>query len=290
MENDLYYFFSLPERALRALAVLLGGSVYEITEALLPGWFRESRLYQAVAAGLLRITIELVGGAKGLLPRHTIDVQEFTLRKAAGTGIEMAGLLTVGWSPLWLFAVTADMTGGVRTYLDALVEQLKTDGLLQADAEINSTKELLETFEGATDLIAENIDVPPLTIRELRSSWQQLKMKAHDLPDPNRLNLIYQELRLAAVRGDSTLGDLSKVLAVSAIRAGVQIGNVHIFDFYRSALREIEAEGLQLYAQRLTRPYLAAARAHFNPERVTYTQRLLQHRRMKSVHQVIDSD
>ena len=290
MEHDLYYFFSLPERALRALAILLGGSVYEITEALLPGWFRESRLYQAVVAGLLRITIELVGGAKGLLPRHTIDVQEFTLRKATGTGIEMAGLLTVGWSPLWLFAVAADLTGGVQTYLDALVEQLKTDGLLQADAEINSTKELLEIFEGATDLIAENIDVPPLTIRELRSSWQQLKMKAHDLPDPNRLNLIYQELRLAAVRGDSTLGDLSKVLAVSAIRAGVQIGNVHIFDFYRSALREIEAEGLQLYAQRLTRPYLAAARAHFNPKRITYTQHLLQHRRMKNVHQVIDLD
>ncbi len=290
MERDLFYIISLPERALRASAVFLGGSIYETTETLIPEWVRETRLYQAIVAGLLRITIELVGGAKGLLPDHEVEVREFALRKAAGTGIEMAGFLTVGWSPLWLFAVAADMTGGVRTYLDALVEQLKLDGMLLEDAEINSTKELLDAFEGATDLVAENIDIPPLTIRELQSAWQKLKLNVHDLPDPDRLNRIYQELRQTADRGDSSLGDLSKLLAFSAIRAGIQIGNVHIFDFYRSALREIEDEGLHLYTKRLSRPYLAAARAHFDPEQITYTQRLLPHGRTKCKNQVVDSD
>jgi hypothetical protein len=276
VERDQFYIISLPERAGRASAVLLGGSVYEITEALLPGWVRETRLYQAVIAGLLRITIELVGGAKGILPRHEIEVQEFSMRKAAGTGIEMAGLLTVGWSPLWLFAVAADLTGGVRTYLDTLEEQLKNDGLIVQDAKINSTRELLTAFEGTSDLLAENIDIPPLTIRDLKVSWMKLKANAKDLPDQDRLNRIFSELNAAALSGDSTLGDLSKLLAASAVQAGIKIGNVHIFDFYKTALKEIESEGLQDYAHRLSRPYLAAARNHFDPETITNTQRLLQ--------------
>ena len=40
-----------------------GGLVYESTEVLLPGWLRYSRFYQGLIADLLRIMIELVGGA-----------------------------------------------------------------------------------------------------------------------------------------------------------------------------------------------------------------------------------
>ena len=282
MERDLFYFISLAERALRASAVFLGGSAYEMTEALLPGWLRATRLYQAIVAGLLRITIELIGGAKGILPEHEVEVQTFALRKAAGTGIEMAGLLAVGWSPLWIFAVAADLTGGVRTYIDTLVEQLKLDGLLVDDAEIESTKELLFVFEGTTDLLAENIDIPPLSIRDMKTSWQKLKENVRDLPDPSRLDRIYKEFRSVAEHTDSSLDEMSMILGLSAIRAGIKIGNVHIFDFYKSALIEIEKEGIKEYAKRLTRPYLAAARAHFDPERISHTQRLLQRSRVIS--------
>ena len=56
------FFISLPERTLRALAVILGGLIHETTEVLLPGWLRRSRLYQATIGGLLRIAIEFAGG------------------------------------------------------------------------------------------------------------------------------------------------------------------------------------------------------------------------------------
>lgn len=64
-------------------------------------------------------------------------------------------------------------------------------------------------------------------------------------------------------------------MAASAYRAGAQMGQVHIFDFYKKALREIEQEGYKTYSLRVTRPYTAAARDHFDPEGSTYTQRLL---------------
>ena len=93
------FFISLPERSIRALAASLGGVLYEATEFLLPGWLRRSRFYQGLVVGTLRIAIELVGGVSGVFPSDDMDVQEFTMRKAAGTGIEMAGSSLPGTLP-----------------------------------------------------------------------------------------------------------------------------------------------------------------------------------------------
>ena len=65
---DLGYVLSLPERTLRAAAAGLGGLLYEVALVLMPGWLRRSRIYRAIVAGTLRIAIELVGGASGILP------------------------------------------------------------------------------------------------------------------------------------------------------------------------------------------------------------------------------
>jgi hypothetical protein len=67
---------------------------------------------------------------------------------------------------------------------------------------------------------------------------------------------------------------VSSLIAAGAVRAGVQIGQVHIFDYYQQALQTIHREGLKAYAWRVTRPYWAVSRGHFDPKRVTYTERL----------------
>lgn len=237
MSRNISYVISLPERALRASAVLLGGMVYETTQALLPGWLRATRLYQAIVAGLLRVLIEFVGGGTDLLPQNDIPAQQFAVRKAAGTGIELVGLLTIGWSPLWLFAVAADLTGGARSYLKALELELKQDGILPGYAEINSTQELLNIFEDTSDLVAETLDIPPLALQDMRDSWKVLNSNVKLLPEPDRLTRIYDELKVVADQQDCSLGDLSTLMAASAYRAGAQMGQVHIFDFYKTALK-----------------------------------------------------
>jgi hypothetical protein len=55
---------SLPERAIRALAALVGGTVHETFQLELPCVVRSSRLYEATAKNLLRVPIELVGGVR----------------------------------------------------------------------------------------------------------------------------------------------------------------------------------------------------------------------------------
>ena len=272
---DLGYALSLPERTLRAVAAGLGGLLFEAAQVLLPGWLRRTRLYRAIVAGTLRIAIELVGGATGVLPPDKVTAQELAVRKAAGTGIELAGLMFVGWSPLWLFAATADLTGGARTYLQALVSELRRDGLLPEDADIASVDELLDTLEDTSGLVAESLDVPPLNVDDLRASWQGLRQHARELPDTDRLADLYAELRQVAEREGQTLRSVSSLLAAGALRAGVKTGQVHIFDYYQDALRTITREGLPVYARRVTSPYLAVARGHFDPKRATYTERLI---------------
>lgn len=173
--RDLAFVLSLPERTVRAAAAGIGGLLYEATQVLLPGWLRRSRLYRAIIAGTLRIAIELVGGATGVLPPDDVTAQELAMRKAAGTGIELAGLMAIGWSPLRLFAATADLTGGTRTYLRALVSEFRCDGLLPEDADFASVEELLDTLEGTSSRVAESLDVPPLNVDDMRTSWQDLR-------------------------------------------------------------------------------------------------------------------
>jgi len=276
---SLGFVLSLPERTIRALACLIGGLIYELTEVLLPGWLRRTRLYQAIIAGLLRIVIELVGGVSGVLPPDEVTAQELALRKAAGTGIEFAGLLTIGWSPLWLFAVVADLTGGTRTYLRALVTELKGDGVLHEDAGIDSVEDLLNSLEGTTGLMAETLDEPPLNVDEMRSSWQGLRGKATELPDAEHLAKIYAEMQQVTEREDTSLKEVSTLIATGALRAGIKVGQLHIFDYYQYALHTIHIEGLHGYTRRVTRPYLVAARGHLNPRNITHTERLLQRRR-----------
>jgi hypothetical protein len=64
------------------------------------------------------------------------------------------------------------------------------------------------------------------------------------------------------------------VVALGAVRTGVKLGNVHIFD-YRGALRTIVEEGLLSFLRRTSTPYLTRAGFHFDPRSSTYSERLL---------------
>jgi hypothetical protein len=49
------FLLSVPERVVRALAAVLGGTLHETFELALPRLVRKSRLYEATAKNLLRV-------------------------------------------------------------------------------------------------------------------------------------------------------------------------------------------------------------------------------------------
>jgi hypothetical protein len=269
------YLASLPERTARAGAALTGGLVYETGEVLLPLAVRRSRMYQAVVGRLLRITIELVGGVEGVFPTEEMLARELLARKTAGNVVEIGSFLAVGWSPVWLLAGASDLIGGSKAYLRVLVTELRDASVLSAEEDVSSFEELLSALEGTSGVLADTVDVPPLNVAGVRASWQELRRQAGDLPDAQGLEKIFSQLRLAARREDRSVMEISSVVALGAVRAGVTLGNVHIFDYYRGALRTIADEGLVSFLYRTSTPYLTRARSHFDPESSTFSERLL---------------
>jgi hypothetical protein len=269
------YLASLPERTARAGAALTGGLVCEVSEVMLPLAVRRSKLYQAIVGRLLRIMIELVGGVEGVFPSQEIPVRELLVRKTAGNAVELSSFLAVGWSPVWLLAGTSDLVGGTKVYLRVLVTELQDAGVLAADADVASFEELLTTLEGTSGVLADTVDVPPLNVPSVRTSWQELRRQASDLPDAADLEKIFAELQLAARQENRSVGEISSIVALGAVRAGVKLGNVHIFNYYRRALWTIVQEGLLSFLRRTSTPYLTRAGSHFDPRSSTYSERLL---------------
>jgi hypothetical protein len=80
---------------------------------------------------------------------------------------------------------------------------------------------------------------------------------------------------LAARQEDRSILEISSVVALGALSTGVKLGNVHIFDYYRGALRTIVEEGLLTFLRRTSTPYLTRASSHFDTRSSSYSERLL---------------
>lgn len=269
------YVASLPERLVRTAAVGAGGLVHETSEFILPPPVRRSQLYQSTVGRMLRIIVEFVGGVASGESAESLAVRDLAVRKLAGNAVEMASVVAVGWSPLWLLAAAADVTGGTRAYLDAFVKELKESHVLAPDADVSSVDDLLAALEGTSGQMADTIDIPPLALNEMRTSLGNFRQNAQSLPDPRDMTQIFAEMNRAAAEQNRSLFTVSSLVAAGAIQAGIQLGNVHLFSFYRDSLSTIRTEGVPAYLQRISQPYLEAAAHHLRPSSGTHTQRLL---------------
>jgi hypothetical protein len=267
------YLASLPERTARATAALVGGALRETTALALPDAVRGSRLYQATVDRLLRILIELVGDVKTDLPPDAIPADELLKRKAAGNALELASVVAVGFSPLWVLAAASDAMGGSKVYLKALVEEIEKIGLLPAGTDVASYDDLLSRLETSSGVLADAVDVPPLKLADARQALSTLRSQADDLPTPAELAALWNDLSEAAQREGIGPAQLSAALGAAAARAGWEVGNVHVFGFYRESLDALRREGLPRYLRRAVVPYLRGAGGHLRPGRETYTDR-----------------
>jgi hypothetical protein len=269
------YIISLPERTARAAIALVGGAVYETSNVALPRALRESKLYQVTIDRLLRILIEWVGDVRDVYRDEATPVRELAARKFTGNVLEVASIFAVGFSPLWLLAAASDVMGGSKAYLRALVAELEAAGHLPPDTDVASYEDLLSRLETGSGVLADAIDVPPMSLREARASFDALRRQASDLPPAEELATLFREIQATAQREGRSLTDVSAALALAGAKAGIEMGNVHIFDFYRDALGAIREEGLLRYLRRVATPYLSRAGSHFNPDEKTYTDRFL---------------
>jgi aconitate hydratase A / 2-methylisocitrate dehydratase len=277
VNSRVRYLLTLPERLVRFVAAAGGGAVHETAELVLPRLVRRSRLYEATAKNLLRITVELVGGVER--PKDEVSSEfepsprKLAARKGAGNVVELGSILAFGLSPLWLLAGAADVTHGTRVYLDALVNELKEAGVVARDVEFASVDDLLAALEGASGTTARLIDIPPLEIASLKQSLTDLREDAESLPNPAELSAVYDALVREAEREQKSILEVSLGVGIAFFNSARKVGRQHVLDPYTEDLRPVRDEGFGAYARRVGRPYAEAVVRHFSPSRKTLVER-----------------
>jgi hypothetical protein len=271
------YAVSLPERIVRTVGAVVGGTVHETAQVLLPRLIRRSRLYEVTAKNLLRILVEGVGAVEG---SSTADpgaagASELAVRKGAGNVVELGSILAFGFSPLWLLAAASDVTHGSRVYLRELVEELKAAGVVAEEADIGSVDELLGVLEGTSGRTARLIDLPPLEVEELKTSLEELRSEATELPSQEELARVYRGLRKQAAREDRSVLEVSSGVGLAFLLSARNVSRTHLVTPYREDWQPLRNEGFAAYASRVGRPYASAVAGHFHPGRDTYTERFL---------------
>jgi hypothetical protein len=238
------------------------------------------QLYQALIGRMLRITVEWAGGVEGVMPPSTVSGGRLAARKVAGNIVEFTSIFTVGWSPLWLLAATADLTGGTQVYLHALVDELKRLNVVPVEQEVTSVDGLLDAIGGTTAVLSRAIDIPPLnqaelqiSAQEMRKAWQTLREDTTGRPKGESLRAIADQMHQSAARENTSVWLVSSSIGLGAVQAGIKLGQANIFDYYRSAFGDIGHNGLSAYVSQVSKPYLAVAANHLDPRQETYIER-----------------
>jgi len=295
----LRYIISLPERSLRSTSALAGGLARELSEVVLPSSFRRTKLYRSLVDVTLRFVAEQVGQAQrpsDLAPGLPSD---FALRRSAGNGIEMAGILLFRFSPVWVLAALSDVSSTGRVLVREIAASLVEKGLLQSDVDFATVDEILNGLEKTSGRLADNLNMPPFEVETLRREWQMLKREAggmapKQMPSKEELTHSWHELKAEATRQNCSVFELSSLMALSVVtqmpararwlskcataaagKTGMLFASTLLAN-YRATLQEIREAGYLHYWARQLRPYLSAAAHNFSPSQSSYTERFLQ--------------
>ena len=291
------FLLSLPERGLRSATALVGGLLREMGDVAIPKTIRGSQLYRNLVEATLRFLIEQVGQVEQVYPGEEKLSENFLVRRAAGNGIELIGILTFRASPVWVLAALADASGAGRFLVREITASLKADGLLEPGTEFDTVDEMLVGLEASAGRLAATVNTPPLDVKSLRQEWNALRGDLaripRQMPGTQALRALWEEIEQEAGRQDRSVFQVSSLMAISAIKSvpekarwlsasarsaarktGTAVGGILLED-YRTSLKRIRETGYVRYAVDQFRPYLFAAMSQFSPRRQSLTERLI---------------
>jgi len=288
----MMYTLSLPERLIRSLAALVGGTSVLLAETLFPKSLRRTTTYKVTIGLMQQFIIERVAGMENKISEGHVHLSEdFVQRKMAGTALEAAGLLTMGYSPLWVFAILSDVAGGSKIFLNRLVKYLRENDILAEELEATELVDVLEAVQEASIQSASTIDTPPLSREELselatemKSNYGRVAKSATNLMP--RLEAIWKNMEQLALRENISIERLVGIMTVDALnwskkgmgiamatgQTGAELFNEKILDNYRKTLAMTSEQGIDEYLSSHMRPFMGAARAHFDPTQKTWTE------------------
>ncbi len=310
--SGLLYGVSLPERLVRSAVGITAGTAKEIAEFVVPQAFQDSKSYEVAVRNSLNFLLAnvatvsdpnaekppapatAVSSADSANDPTAINPGRFIARKAVGNFIDIAGLATLHVSPLWILAIVSDAAYGTKTYLSELAGELQTQGLIDDSSTIHRVDDLFEAIKKASGRAASNFDTPPLSLDELKTSFEQTRAALNEV-DPTLLipeaeiGRIWTDMRSLADQEKISLLGVSGAVAMQAVEtiktatqgsltglfvAG-KIVNRNIFGHYITALGDIHRNGLWSSVRNTYGPYVDLAWGNFTSSRKTWTEQVL---------------
>jgi hypothetical protein len=292
------YLISLPERLFRSGAALAGGLIRQLGDVTLPAAVRRTKTYQTMVDIALRFMIEQVGQVEGVYPSSGELANNFLMRRTAGHGIELVGILAFRASPVWIMAALADVSGAGRQIVQEVADALKQEGLLAGDAKFENIDQLLDGLEQTAGRAADVFNAPPLDVAGLRQEWEAFRLSAakippRHLPSPDLVRQHWEELKAEAVRQKRSVFAISSLIALEVVshapenllrlaraanRAAWRTGQMlagGLLDHYSNTLQDIRERGFTAYWAEQFRPYMRAAAGQFSPLHRSLTDRWL---------------
>jgi hypothetical protein len=282
------YMLSLPERAIRSAAALIGGTSLLLTEMLLPDVLRETTTYRITIGDLQKFLITRlaqVPPAEQALQERMSDA--YLRKKVVGGTMEAIGLLTMRFSPVWVFAIAGDAAGGSKVFLHRLVDNLKENAVIDQESDPGNLVELLDAVQASSYGSAKAIDTPPLSQEELAAVADDLtsrygKMFSSGQPFLLQFESIWERMERVAFEQDLSFEQLSGLMATNASslgktglavsQTGAELFGEKVLNSYRRTLDEISRQGISGYVNRSMLPFLEAAVSHFDPDKSTWTE------------------
>ncbi len=299
IDTTLEYFgytLSLPERTVRSLAALVGGTTTLLTDSLLPESLRGSTTYQVTFGLFQKFILEkmaLVQNSKGELDQEKIK-DKYVQRKLLGNILEAAGLLTMRFSPLWILAIAGDAAGGSKVFLNRLIEHLKASHVIDAGEEPKELVDVLEAVQNASVKSATALDQPPLSRQELaefaddmKASYGKVLETSTDLlPD---LTTLWNDMEQVSEKQKVSVEELMGMMVFEAAnllektagtvtavgKTSLELFDEAILQSYRNTLEHIQTEGIDGYIANHYQPFWEAFKGHFNIENKTWLEKKL---------------
>jgi hypothetical protein len=213
---------------------------------------------------------------------------------AVAQAVDIAGMTTLHLSPLWVLAVLSDVTLGARTYLQALTEELKTQGVIDRGDTIRNVDDLLGSLQRFSGSLADRLDAPPVTIEELRRTAAEIRAEAERIDISKaipsaEIEQAWKEIQETAAREGFSVFQVSSALGMMAlagissagkgaygsVKVGARLVDDKVIQHYFSSLERIRTKGFYQALAETYEPYLRALKRLFDPSTETVTEKVL---------------
>ncbi len=306
LQRSILYGLSMPERVVRSAIGLTAGAARELAELVVPPAFKDSTSYRIAIDNSLGFLVETIGGVPkaGRPEGDSVDdgaaeAGEHIARKAVGNFVDLAGLATLHVSPMWLLAVVSDVAYGTRSYTLELARELEAQGVIDSSSTVHNVDDLLDAVQRTCNSAANAFDKPPLSIDELRATIRETRESAAQtdlrkiLPEAE-VRRYWEEMRAAAQQADVSMLGVSANIAmqtldrVKTVGQGTLLGlkvaggllNRTVIGHYRDSLVRLREKGFFPTLAESCGPYVTAVWNNFSTEKKSWTETLLDPRRL----------